>query len=142
MTPQEPERKRRAIGLVELMQGALLAKRVADNIYCLYFKRYTLCVPFVFSVVRFLALVELRHRRIVDCLRLTKSQARHSPCFGRFHSAKTIQSCFRLRYHNSQRADIKKQDFGLAFLLSLCVPFVFTAIPLTYHQNRGGLTIH
>jgi len=40
-----------------------------DNYYCLIFKRYTLCVPFVFLWSTPRSSSRLRHRRIVNCHR-------------------------------------------------------------------------
>ena len=60
-------------------------------------------MSFLFFCGALLALVGLRHRRIVGCHHTSKRSARHPPCFGRFHSGKTILNCFPLRYHNSAR---------------------------------------
>ena len=73
----------------------------------------------LFFVVHFLALVELRHRRIVGCHRAFKQSTRPPPCFGRFHSVKTILNYFHLRYHSSQRDNNKSKTSVLLFLLSL-----------------------
>ena len=124
-----------------------------DKLYCLYFKRYTLCVPFVFlwcpplvgrnpfvalrhfpSQGNLLALVELRHRRIVGCHCAFKQSTRHPPCFGRFHSVKTILNYFHLCYHNSQRDKLYCLYFKR---YTLCVPFVFLGCSLQEKSNAG-----
>ena len=82
-------------------------------------------VPFVFCGA-LLALVGLRHRRIVDYRRLPKCQARHSHCFGRFHSVKTILNCFRLRYHSSQRDNHDLRS--ITKMLSFCWAFFIISL--------------